>query len=61
LLNDGTALITGGRDLEDVFDGGGILTAEQFDPATGTFTASGVMTQFSIGTPPLCSTTGRCC
>jgi hypothetical protein len=46
LLNDGTALITGGRDLEDVFDGGGILTAEQFDPATGTFTASGVMTQF---------------
>ena len=45
LLNDGTALITGGRDLEDVF-GGGILTAEQFGPATGTFTASGVMTQF---------------
>jgi len=35
LLNDGTALITGGRDLEDVFDGGGILTAEQFDSRHG--------------------------
>jgi len=46
LLDDGTVLITGGRDLYDVFDGGGILTAELFDPATGTFTASGVMTQF---------------
>jgi hypothetical protein len=46
LLDDGTVLINGGRDLYDVFDGGGILTAEQYDPATGTFTASGVMTQF---------------
>jgi len=46
LLDDGTVLITGGRDLYDVFDGGGILTAELFDPAAGTFTASGVMTQF---------------
>ena len=49
LLNDGTVLITGGRDDENVFSGGSINTAEQFDPATGTFTATGLMTQFRNG------------
>jgi large repetitive protein len=49
LLNDGTVLITGGRDAENVFDGGPINTAELFNPATGIFTASGVMTQFRYG------------
>jgi len=49
LLNDGTVLITGGRDDENVFSGGPINTAEQFNPATGTFTATGPMTQFRYG------------
>jgi hypothetical protein len=49
LLNDGTVLITGDRDDENVFSGGSINTAEQFDPATGTFTATGLMTQFRNG------------
>jgi len=49
LLNDGTVLISGGRDAENVFDGGPINIAELFNPATGTFTASGVMTQFRYG------------
>jgi WD40 repeat protein len=49
LLNDGTVLITGGRDDENVFSGGPINTAEQFDPSTGTFTATGPMTQFRYG------------
>lgn len=49
LLNDGTVLITGGRDDENVFSGGSINTAEQFNPATGSFTATSLMTQFRNG------------
>jgi len=46
LLNDGTVLIAGGRDSEDVFDAFPLNDAELFNPATGTFTATGAMTQF---------------
>jgi hypothetical protein len=46
LLNDGTVLIAGGRDSEDVFDAFSLNSAEIFDPATGTFTATGQMTEF---------------
>ncbi len=46
LLKDGTVLIAGGRDSEDVFDAFPLNDAELFNPATGTFTATGVMTQF---------------
>jgi Galactose oxidase, central domain/Kelch motif len=46
LLNDGTVLIAGGRDSEDVFDAFPLNDAELFNPATGTFTATGLMTQF---------------
>ncbi|MGH9747099.1 MAG: Kelch repeat-containing protein [Candidatus Acidiferrales bacterium] len=46
LLNDGRVLIAGGRDSEDVFDGGALNVAEVFNPATGSFTATGPMTQF---------------
>jgi hypothetical protein len=46
LLKDGTVLIAGGRDSEDVFDAFPLNNAELFNPATGTFTATGVMTQF---------------
>jgi hypothetical protein len=46
LLNDGTVLIAGGRDAEDVFDASPLNNAEIFDPSTGTFTATGAMTDF---------------
>lgn len=46
LLQDGTVLIAGGRDDEDVFDAFPLNDAELFNPATGTFTATGAMTQF---------------
>jgi hypothetical protein len=46
LLKDGTVLIAGGRDAEDVFDGDPLNDAEIFDPVTGTFTATGSMTEF---------------
>ncbi|HTS11247.1 MAG TPA: kelch repeat-containing protein [Candidatus Limnocylindrales bacterium] len=46
LLNDGTVLIAGGRDDEDVWDGYPLNDAELFDPATGNFTATGAMNQF---------------
>jgi putative Ig domain-containing protein/galactose oxidase-like protein/Kelch motif protein len=46
LLNDGKVLIAGGRDAEDVFDALPLDDAEIFDPSTGTFTATGVMTEF---------------
>jgi Kelch motif/Galactose oxidase, central domain len=46
LLNDGTVLIAGGRDAEDVFDGLPLNDAEIFNPVTGTFTATGAMTEF---------------
>jgi hypothetical protein len=46
LLKDGTVLIAGGRDSEDVFDGFPLNDAELFNPATGIFTATGVMKQF---------------
>src|SRR5271169_5342912 len=46
LLNDGTVLIAGGRDSEDVFDALPLNDAELFNPATGTFAATGAMTQF---------------
>ena len=46
LLNDGTVLIAGGRDSEDVWDAFPLNDAELFNPATGTFTATGGMTQF---------------
>jgi hypothetical protein len=49
LLNDGTVLIAGGRDSEDVFDAFPLNDAELFNPATGTFTATGAMTQFRYG------------
>lgn len=49
LLSDGTVLITGGRDDQNVFSAGSINTAEQFNPATGSFTATGLMTQFRYG------------
>jgi hypothetical protein len=49
LLNDGTVLIAGGRDAEDVFDAVSLNDAEIFDPATGTFTATGQMTEFRWG------------
>ncbi|MFY9805299.1 MAG: kelch repeat-containing protein [Candidatus Acidiferrales bacterium] len=44
LLNDGTVLIAGGRDAEDVYDADSLNDAELFNPATGTFTATGGMT-----------------
>ncbi len=46
LLNDGTVLIAGGRDAENVWDGDPLNDAELFNPTTGTFTATGAMTQF---------------
>jgi hypothetical protein len=46
LLNDGTVLIAGGRDSEDVYDAFPLNDAELFNPTTGTFTATGAMTQF---------------
>jgi Galactose oxidase, central domain len=46
LLNNGTVLIAGGRDTENVFDGLSINNAELFNPATGTFAATSVMTEF---------------
>jgi WD40 repeat protein len=46
LLNDGTVLIAGGRDDENVFDAFPLNNAELFDPTTGTFAATGSMTQF---------------
>ena len=46
LLSDGTVLIAGGRDDENVWDGFPLNSAELFDPATGTFTATGAMTEF---------------
>ena len=49
LLNDGTVLIAGGRDSEDVFDALSLNDAELFNPATGTFTATGAMTQVRYG------------
>src|ERR1700686_541392 len=49
LLKDGTVLIAGGRDSEDVFDALSLSDAELFNPATGTFTITGVMTQVRYG------------
>jgi len=49
LLNDGTVLIAGGRDAENVFDAFPLNNAELFNPATGTFTATGAMTDFRYG------------
>ena len=49
LLKDGTVLIAGGRDSEDVFDAFPLNDAELFNPATGTFTATGAMNQFRYG------------
>ena len=46
LLQDGTVLIAGGRDDEDVFDAFPLNNAELFNPVSGTFTATGSMTQF---------------
>ncbi len=46
LLHDGTVLIAGGRDDEDIWDGLPLNDAELFDPATGTFKATGTMIQF---------------
>jgi hypothetical protein len=46
LLNDGTVLIAGGRDDENVFEGLPLNDAELFNPTTGTFTATGAMNQF---------------
>jgi Galactose oxidase, central domain len=46
LLHNGTVLIAGGRDSEGVFDAFPLNDAELFNPATETFTATGVMTQF---------------
>jgi hypothetical protein len=46
LLNNGTVLIAGGRDAEDVFDAEELNNAELFNPATGTFAAASVMTEF---------------
>jgi Galactose oxidase, central domain/Kelch motif len=46
LLSDGTVLIAGGRDSKGVFDAFPLHDAELFNPATGTFTATGGMTQF---------------
>jgi hypothetical protein len=46
LLHDGTLLIAGGRDSEDVWDGFPLNNAELFNPVAGTFTATGMMTQF---------------
>jgi Galactose oxidase, central domain len=46
LLNDGTVLIAGGRDAENVFFADPLNSAEIFDPATGTFTATGQMTDW---------------
>jgi hypothetical protein len=45
LLDDGTVLIAGGRDDENVFDGFPLNDAELFNPVTGTFRATG-STQF---------------
>jgi hypothetical protein len=49
LLDDGTVLIAGGRDAEDVFDAFSLNNAELFNPDTGTFTATGAMTDFRYG------------
>jgi hypothetical protein len=49
LVKDGTVLIAGGRDAEDVFDAFPLNNAELFNPGTGTFTATGLMTQFRYG------------
>jgi Galactose oxidase, central domain len=49
LLSDGRVLIAGGRDSEDVFEAVPLNNAEIFDPATGTFTATGLMTDFRYG------------
>jgi hypothetical protein len=49
LLNDGTVLIAGGRDAENVFEAFPLNNAELFNPATGTFTATGAMTDFRYG------------
>jgi hypothetical protein len=46
LLNDGTVLIAGGRDAEDVFDAQTLNKAEVFNPATATFAATSAMTEF---------------
>lgn len=45
LLSDGTVLIAGGRDDESVWVGFPLNIAELFNPTTGTFTATGGMTQ----------------
>jgi len=49
LLKDGTVLIAGGRDDENVFNAFTLNNAELFNPATGTFTATGLMTEFRYG------------
>jgi hypothetical protein len=46
LLNDGTVLIAGGRDTENVYDAYPLNDAELFNPATGTFTSTGQMTDY---------------
>ena len=45
LLNDGTVLIAGGRDALDVWDAFSLNNAELFNPGTGTFKATGGMTE----------------
>jgi hypothetical protein len=49
LLSDGKVLIAGGRDSEDVFDAFPLNDAELFNPASGTFTVTGGMTQVRYG------------
>jgi Galactose oxidase, central domain len=46
LLNNGTVLIAGGRDDENFWAGFPLNDAELFNPTTGTFTATGSMTEF---------------
>jgi hypothetical protein len=46
LLNDGTVLIAGGRDDENVFDAFPLNDAELFNPTAGTFAATSAMTEF---------------
>jgi Galactose oxidase, central domain len=46
LLHDGTVLLAGGRDDENFWAGLPLNNAELFNPTTGTFTATGSMTEF---------------